>query len=219
MGSGAAQPIPPAILAGRLCHQLLLLRLLDDLNPSRFAGQAPEIAYNLGKACWFGLLVTASFGVGYNLFRLRVQEPVIDVEATRNSDASADVGTDTDAQLTLPTLAGLLTSVAVALTSNLHVILEWLYAQGVRLDGLIRLVDVYNFPEQAHVSGLWYIDSGWTWWWRASRVIEDVDLSGNHIEIIDDSLSSVCPRRQSPPFAGHAFCASRNRSRNELVLC
>ena len=153
---------------------------------ARFAGQAPEIAYNLGQACWFGLLVTASFGVGYNLFRLRVQEPVIDVEATRNSDASADVGTDTDAQLTLPTLAGLLTSVAVALTSNLHVILEWLYAQGVRLDGLIRLVDVYNFPEQAHVSGLWYIDSGWTWWWRASRVIEDVDLSGNHIEIIDE---------------------------------
>ena len=44
----------------------------------------------------------------------------------------------------------------------------------------------YNFPEQAQVSGKWYIDSGWSWWWRASRVIEDIDLSGNHIEIIDE---------------------------------
>ena len=38
---------------------------------AHLAGQQPEVAYNLGQACWFGLLVTASFGVGYNLFRLR----------------------------------------------------------------------------------------------------------------------------------------------------
>ena len=153
---------------------------------AHFTGQLPEIAYNLGQASWFGLLVTASFGVGYNLFRLRVQEQPGDVEASGHADATADGGTVASVQLVLPTLAGLLTSVAVALTSNLHVILEWLYAQGVRLDGLNRLVDVYNFPKKANVSGLWYIDSGWTWWWRASRVIEDVDLSGNHIEIIDE---------------------------------
>ena len=153
---------------------------------ARFAGQPPEIAYNLGQACWFGLLFTASFGVGFNLFRLRVREYRGEAETTEGADTSADGGGGSDEQLTLPVAAGLLTSVSVALTSNLHVILEWLYAQGIGLDGLNRLVDVFNFPEHANESGLWYIDSGWSWWWRASRVIEDIDLSGNHIEIIDE---------------------------------
>lgn len=153
---------------------------------AHISGQPPEFAYNLGQACWFGLLVTTSFGIGYNLFRLRIQESVGDAEAASKSGKPVSVGTDAGALSALPILAGILTSMTVALTSNLQVILEWLYAQGVRIDGLIRLVDVYNFPERASVSGLWYMDSGWSWWWRASRVIEDVDLDGNHIEIIDE---------------------------------
>lgn len=32
------------------------------------SGQPPAIAYNLGQACWYGLLLSGSaFGVGYNL--------------------------------------------------------------------------------------------------------------------------------------------------------
>ncbi len=153
---------------------------------ARFAGQPPEIAYNLGQACWFGLLFTASFGVGFNLFRLRVREYIGEAETTEETDGPPEGIAGSNGKLAMPILTGLLTAVSVALTSNLHVILEWLYAQGVRLDGLNRLVDVYNFPEHANVTGLWYMDSGWSWWWRASRVIEDIDLSGNHIVIIDE---------------------------------
>ncbi len=153
---------------------------------ARFAGQPPEIAYNLGQACWFGLLFTASFGVGFNLFRLRVREYKGEAETIEETDGPPEGSAGSYGKLAMPVLAGMLTAVSVALTSNLHVILEWLYAQGVRLDGLNRLVDVYNFPEHANASGLWYMDSGWSWWWRASRVIEDIDLSGNHIEIIDE---------------------------------
>ena len=153
---------------------------------AHLAGQPPEIAYNLGQACWFGLLVTASFGVGYNLFGLRSREDEGENEDSGLSEGPSGGGRIGGALAAFPFLAGLLTAVAVALTSNLHVILEWLYAQGVQLDGLNRLVDVYNFPEQSQVTGLWYIDSGWSWWWRASRVIEDIDLNGNHIEIIDE---------------------------------
>lgn len=153
---------------------------------AHIAGQPPEIAYNLGQACWFGLLVTASLGVGYNLFRLRSQESGADFETGGGFYGAADRGRTGGVRAALPFMAGLLTSTAVALTSNLHVILEWLYAQGVRIDGLAKFVDVYNFPEHASVTGLWYIDSGWSWWWRASRVIEDIDLDGNHIEIIDE---------------------------------
>ena len=153
---------------------------------AHLAGQPPEIAYNLGQACWFGLLVTASFGVGYNLFRMCSR-----VESDCSSDLSHADGSTVwrfvgRATAVFPFLAGLLTAVAVALASNLHVILEWLYAQGVQMNALIRWVDVYNFPEHSQVSEKWYIDSGWSWWWRASRVIEDVDLDGNHIEVIDE---------------------------------
>ncbi len=207
---------------------------------ARLAGQPPEIAYNVGQACWFGLLFTGSFGIGYNLLRLRAEEAdnapadedevedrlsvdVADDGESEEAGEYAEEGTDAEAgeesedevdneandaavdhetaaddcqpenealkpslHGALPVAAGLLTAVAVALTSNLHVLLEWLYAQGARLDGLIRLVDVYNFPERAQVSRLWYMDSNWSWWWRASRVLEDVDLAGNHIEIIDE---------------------------------
>ena len=151
---------------------------------AHLSGQLPEIAYNVGQACWFGLLVTASFGVGYNLYRLRSKED--GQENSRDSEVSTDWLEVERAGGAFSFLAGLLTAVAVALSSNLHVILEWLYAQGVRMGGLIQLVDVYNFPERAEVTRKWYIDSGWSWWWRASRVIEDIDLNGNHIEIIDE---------------------------------
>jgi len=205
---------------------------------ARLAGQPPEIAYNVGQACWFGLLFTGSFGIGYNLLRLRSEEadgaaadrdadekPVgeaddaekedddavpdessnagkaeqaeeqedpeanhaaVDFKTAADDDSPANGAPNPALPRGLPVAAGLLTAIAVALTSNLHVLLEWLYAQGVRLDGMLRLVDVYNFPERAQVSRLWYIDSGWTWWWRASRVIEDLDFDGNHIEIIDE---------------------------------
>lgn len=153
---------------------------------AHISAQPPEIAYNVGQACWFGLLVTSSFGIGYNLFCLASREEDVTADSRVQTGSSEDGEKTGRVKGFLPLAAGLLTSTAVALTSNLHVILEWLYAHGVGMQGLIRLVDVYNFPAGATVSGLWYIDSGWTWWWRASRVIEDVDLNGNHIEVIDE---------------------------------
>ena len=153
---------------------------------AHIAAQPPEVAYNVGQACWFGLLITSSFGIGYNLFRLGSWDGASGSESGDHTESVEDGGTAGRFKVALPAAAGLLTSAAVGLTSNLHVILEWLFAQGVRMDWLIRLVDVHNFPGGAAVTGLWYIDSGWSWWWRSSRVIEDVDLDGNHIEIIDE---------------------------------
>ncbi len=132
----------------------------------RLAGQPPAIAYNVGQASWFGLLLLGSFGVVFNLL-LRTGKRTAQAPSLQ------------------AVLGGLLASVAVGLSANVQSILEWLYANGIRLERLNRWIDVYNFEENATVSNQWFINTGW-WWWRSSRVIEDLDLNGNHIEVIDE---------------------------------
>ncbi len=133
---------------------------------THLTGQVPEVAYNLGQACWFGLLLLGSFGVGYNLLMADGGQ------RTADGGRSAAVG-------------GLLSAVAIGVTGNLQGILEWLYAQGVNIDGLTRFFAVRNFPTDARLTNLWHIDNGW-WWWRSSRVLSDSTLLGDHIEVIDE---------------------------------
>ncbi|MCL4834821.1 MAG: hypothetical protein KJZ86_20440 [Caldilineaceae bacterium] len=138
-------------------------------------GQTPEVAYNLGQACWFGLLLLGSFGVGYNLLATS-ESPIPNPQYP---------GRLNGLRISYSVLAGLLSAVAVGVTGNLQGVLEWLYAQGVNIDGLARFFAVRNFPAEARVTNLWHIDSGW-WWWRSSRVLADRTLLGDHIEVIDE---------------------------------
>jgi YYY domain-containing protein len=125
------------------------------------AGQPPEIAYNLGQACWYGMLLTGCFAVAYNLL----------VAMGRRFPAAAT--------------GGVVSALLVGMAANLQGILEWLYANGVNVAPLAAVFQVPNFPQEAAVTNQWFVDYGW-WWWRSSRVIEDLDLSGNHIEVIDE---------------------------------
>lgn len=144
---------------------------------ARLAGQLPEIAYNLGQACWYGLLLVGSFGVGYNLLAAFGSD-----RKTEQVDRSFDGSGRT---LGGAWAGGLLSAFSVGVIGNLQGILEWLYAQGVNVDGLAAWFNVRNFPAQAQVTGQWFIDNGW-WWWRSSRVLRDTDLVGNHLEVIDE---------------------------------
>lgn len=137
-------------------------------------GQTPEVAYNLGQACWYGLLLLGSFGVGYNL-----------LASTRYGIRNTEYAGESVLRTAYCVLGGLLSALAVGVTGNLHVLLEWLHAQGVNIDGLARFFAVRNFPAEARVTGLWHIDDGW-WWWRSSRVLADRTLLGDHIEVIDE---------------------------------
>jgi YYY domain-containing protein len=138
----------------------------------RLAAQPPEIAYNLGQACWWALLLIGCFGVVFNLLarpRLSPDKPAPASLSTR------------------PALfGGLLASLAVGVTGNLQGIMEWLYAVGLPVTALAKWFDVANFPEGANVTGQWFISQGEWWWWRSSRVIEDLTLTGEHIEVIDE---------------------------------
>jgi YYY domain-containing protein len=132
---------------------------------ARLSGQLPEVAYNLGQASWFGLLLLGAFGVGYNLLAW-----------------SADGENDAPQ---VAVFGGILAALMVGVAGNGQALFEWLYANGYALERLVAWFDVYNFPENASVTNEWYIGYDW-WWWRSSRVIEDLDLLGNHIEVIDE---------------------------------
>lgn len=128
---------------------------------ARLAGQPPNIAYNVGQACWFGLLLIGSLGIGYNLLR----------HAGRGVQVAL--------------AGGLLSALAVGLAGNGQIILEWLYANGVNVAPLATLFGVNGFPPANAPTGQWYIDFDW-WWWRSSRVLRDLSLLGEHREVIDE---------------------------------
>ncbi len=133
-----------------------MLAMLGQLT-----GLASEIAYNLGQASWFGLLLTGSFGVVYNLLRIDHR------------------------RLRVALVGGLLAAIMVGVAANWQGIFEWAYANGLPVGRVAALFQVPGFPEEAAVTNRWHVDYGW-WWWRSSRVIEDLDLAGNHIEVIDE---------------------------------
>jgi len=93
------------------------------------AGQAIEIAYNLGQASWFALLVVGCFGVGSNLAKLRRRE-------SNRTENKTDLG---------PPAAGLLTAAAVALTGNLEFWLEWLGGKPAAA-GFVAWFDIAGVP-------------------------------------------------------------------------
>ncbi len=131
----------------------------------RLIGSPPEIAFTLGQAAWFGLLLSTCFGLAFALLRLARRG-----EGTLGRTAAS--------------LGGLLAAVMVGLTGNFQSILEWLYAQGVNVAPLAAWAQVRGFPDSARVTHSWAVDPGAWWWWRTSRVLADQSLIGEHREVI-----------------------------------
>jgi len=142
----------------------------------RLANMPPALAYTIGQASWYGLLLTGSFGVVYNLAAL---------DGTDQTSAAASEPGQRRRAGWANGLAGLSAAAFVGVIGNLQGVLEWLYAQGANIGSLAAWLDVNGFPENAQRSGLWYIGYDW-WWWRSSRVIADRDLTDRHLEVIDE---------------------------------
>ncbi|MBF0508443.1 MAG: hypothetical protein HQK57_05900, partial [Deltaproteobacteria bacterium] len=81
----------------------------------RLAGLVPEMAYNVGQACWFGLLCLGTFGIGYNLVALEGTER----PGSPRKLSSARV-------IPIAVSAGLLTTTCVVLMGNLSGVWDWL---------------------------------------------------------------------------------------------
>jgi uncharacterized membrane protein len=126
---------------------------------TRLSGVPAGVGFNVGVALWFALVALGAFGVAYNLV------------ARRNARRAVAFG-----------LVGALLVVGIG---NLEGILEFAHAKGIGSPSFYRWLDINNLDEDLPRSPTWYPVDNW-WWWRASRVINDRDLTGRHVEVIDE---------------------------------
>ncbi len=154
---------------------------------ARLAGQLPEVAYNVGQACWYGCCWWGVLGLG-RICGWREEGR----QKAKGKVQKAKVGKGVlmvESSILAPGLSlfrrGFCLPLAVGVIGNLQGIWEWLHANGVDVSGPAAFFGVRNFPESASVTGNWFIGTDW-WWWRSSRVISDMDLAGNHLEVIDE---------------------------------
>jgi YYY domain-containing protein len=137
------------------------------------SGVSSAVAFNLGNALWFGLCTVAAYSILYNL-----------LVAGKYQRAR--------------TLA-LLAPVFVLIAGNLAGFLDVLWSRhlfwSLQPDGTLnsafwRWLDLKQLSESptALIPGhtpTWMPDR-FLWWWRASRVVRDVNLAGIDIEVIDE---------------------------------
>jgi len=135
---------------------------------TRLTGVAAGVAFNLGNALWFALCILGTYGLVFNLInhereRLKFSGP-------------------------------LLGPLFVVITGNLQAFFEMLHTRRLFWSGLESGQPVSAFwswlgvkdlvaPPVTEVS---LIPNRYYWWWRASRVVNDLNLSGGEVEVIDE---------------------------------
>ena len=142
---------------------------------AKIAATSGAIAFNLGLSLTFGMAATASYGLAYNL-----------LSVIRSGKRRANVW------------AAFLAPVFVLILGNLEGFLEIMHARHIfwELDGAglqfssfwnwLDIRELVNPPTaEAAFQPRSYGTESW-WWWRASRVINDVNYLGIEQELIDE---------------------------------
>ena len=128
---------------------------------TRLAATPPAVAFNVGIALLFALTLTGSFGVVYEL-----------ISRKRKGGEGRAIG------------FSLFGPLFVALVGNLEGLLDALHSRGIGTAQFWNWAQIKGLAE-APISGTWIPQDHW-WWWRASRVVYDTNLLGEHSEVIDE---------------------------------
>jgi YYY domain-containing protein len=169
----------------------------------RISGVVAGVGYNLTSAAWFGLTAVAAFGMIFDL-----------VAFWKRGQDHSSTNIFTRAQKTLGRLAGILGSLFVLIVSNLEGLLEILHSKGLfwhqaangtytsKFWNWLAILDLQD-PPTLPLS--WLPTRFWVWW-RGSRILRDLNFTGNGIEIIDEFpffsylLSDLHPHVLAMPF-------------------
>ena len=164
----------------------------------RVCGTASGVAFNLTISAWFALIAVASSGILFNLLFLR--NPYCDEKKNKSK------------LLFLSLLAPLL----ILIISNGEGLLEILHSKGIfwqmnsdaqMTSSVWKWLDIKELTDPPSLPLDWIPGrAGGTWWWRASRVLQDYTLNGQSREIIDEFpffsflLADIHPHVLSMPF-------------------
>jgi YYY domain-containing protein len=149
---------------------------------TRLSGFAPHMTFHVGLALLFALTCTGAFGLVYNL--VRSVAPHAKPETAAGGSAEVEAAghqPSRDSGISW----GLLGALLVAVLGNLQGFLEVLYSARLLPQGFWRWLDILDINQPfdpALGPSLTPVRSGW-WWWRASRVIHDLDPSGQSMGI------------------------------------
>jgi YYY domain-containing protein len=148
---------------------------------ARVSGVSGGVAFNLGLAGWFALTGLAAFSVLYNLL------------GTRGGRLSGLLDRAAEVRRAL---TALLAPLFVLLVSNFEGFLEVLHSGGIFwkrdasgqfVSDFWKWMDIQELVQPPTPPFTWEPErvTG-IWWWRASRVLQDFDLSNQSREIIDE---------------------------------
>ncbi len=142
------------------------------------------IGFNLGLAMIAALVVTAAFGIVYNLMAMR--RPSNPVPA-----APAPL-------LGAPLLFGLVAALFVAVLGNLEGVLELLAAHGVGASGFWSWVGIDGLSA-SNTTDAWYPTEHW-FWWRATRILTIQPDGITEFPFFSFLLGDLHPHVMSLPF-------------------
>lgn len=148
---------------------------------TRISGVASATAFNLANAAWLAMTAAALYGLVYDITLLWAKQ--------RN-------GQSTTGLERFSRNAGFLGPLYVLMLSTVEGVLEFLHAGGLfwkadaqgkltsRFWSWLSILDLNQPPAQPFD---WTPSRSGGWlWWRGSRVLQDLTLGGQHIEVIDE---------------------------------
>jgi YYY domain-containing protein len=151
---------------------------------AKLTGVPGTVAHNLMTALIFALGAIGSYGILYNLLTLRWKSETGNKESGDLQIASV--------ASQIPNHVSRLSFLAplfLLIISNLEGLLEILHRRGLFWSGgtpaFWTWLDIREL-NQPPAQPLGWIPTRYLWWWRASRVVSDYDLSGGYKEIIDE---------------------------------
>lgn len=187
--------------------------------PVKLLSTSTGVAFNLGLIFWFGMIAQASADFLYNLLSNRN----IIHEKSREGNKKPFLF-----------LASLLAPLFILVLSNSEGFLELLHSLGVfwRTGTTLAAksqfwtwMDIKELVDPPSLPLDWNIyRPGATWWWRASRVLQDYTLLGQSREIINEFpffsffLGDLHPHLLAAPFVMLSISASFELLQREITL-
>ena len=188
------------------------------------------VAFNLGISLIFALSAVGAYGLVYNLLAARdekiatTSQPAETAEFQNQSDKSGDQESNTQASSSHWYRWSFLGSLFVLIISNLAGLLEVVHARGLfwRMTETGEWVSTFwtwlDMKElsQPPTEPFTWMPTRYLWWWRASRVISDYDLTGGFKEVIDEFpffsylLADLHPHVLAMPFVLLAIALALN---------